>query len=146
MKFVEKKCPNCGANLKFEAGERNATCESCRREFVVQYDAQDIAGDIKDAVNKIKADSVNLVPAAKIFGTFFTIHTIVVSVIAVIIFGVVAFGMVHMIISFNQTKEDHRQREEDMSEQFQKNVEEMNKQMEDAQKRFESQHSNQGSE
>ena len=146
MKFIEKKCPNCGANLKFEAGERNATCESCRRGFVIEYDAEDIAGDIKEAANKIKADSVNLVPAAKIFGTIFAVHTIIVAVVSIIIFGFVAFGIVHAIISFNQTKEEHQQREVDMSEEFQKNVEEMNKQMEEAQKRFENQNFGQDSE
>ena len=38
MKIIEKKCPNCGANLDFEVGERNVQCGSCRRKFAIEYD------------------------------------------------------------------------------------------------------------
>ena len=139
MKFIEKKCPNCGANLKFEPGDRDARCESCRREFIIQHNADDIADDIKEVTRKLRdqVDDFNLIPATKLFGSFFAIHTIVVTVISIVIIGFVAFGIVHAVISFNQSKEEHQKREADMSEEFQKNVEKMNEQIDEAQKRFE---------
>lgn len=38
MSIVEKKCPNCGANLKFKYGDHDAHCESCRSDFAIEYE------------------------------------------------------------------------------------------------------------
>ena len=38
MKIIEKKCPNCGANLEYKVGERDVHCKKCRRDFAVEYD------------------------------------------------------------------------------------------------------------
>ena len=38
MKIIEKKCPNCRANLEFKVGERDVKCASCRRSFAIEYD------------------------------------------------------------------------------------------------------------
>ena len=108
MKFVEKKCPNCGANLKFKAGERNATCESCRREFVVEYGADDIIDNLKEAADKIKAESVNLVPAAKVFGSIVAVHSIIIMLVSAVIIIAVIFGIIGAINSFNKINEDIR--------------------------------------
>jgi hypothetical protein len=38
MKFVEKKCPNCGAGLKFDDGATSVVCEYCNQTFYIQRD------------------------------------------------------------------------------------------------------------
>ena len=105
MKIIEKKCPNCGANLKFQSGERNARCESCRREFVVEYDTEDLIGNLKDAAKQLQAESINLVPAAKVFGTVVAIHSIVVMLISAVILVAVIFGIINAVSSFNRINE-----------------------------------------
>ncbi len=57
MKFVEKKCPNCGANIKFKVGERDVHCEKCRRDFAVEYDTDP---ELSDAAAEIRAESIRL--------------------------------------------------------------------------------------
>lgn len=38
MRFVEKKCPNCGGPLKII--DHDAKCEYCAREFVIEDDGR----------------------------------------------------------------------------------------------------------
>lgn len=38
MRFVEKKCPNCGGPLKIVGNE--AKCSYCAREFVIEDDGR----------------------------------------------------------------------------------------------------------
>ena len=38
MKLVEKKCPNCGANLEFGENDKSCKCEYCKRSFEVERD------------------------------------------------------------------------------------------------------------
>ena len=38
MKIIAKECPKCGANLNFKVGDKEARCDSCRHEFVIEYD------------------------------------------------------------------------------------------------------------
>ena len=43
MKLVEKKCPNCGAGLKFDENDTNVTCEYCNKMYYLQKDEKKIA-------------------------------------------------------------------------------------------------------
>ena len=43
MKFVEKKCPNCGAGLKFDDGATSVACEYCNQTFYIQKDEKKYA-------------------------------------------------------------------------------------------------------
>ena len=117
MKIIEKKCPNCGANLKFKAGERNAVCESCRREFIIEYGAEDIVDDIKEAAEKIKADSVNLVPAAKVFGAVVAVHSVIIMLVSAVIIIAVIFGIVNAVNSFNKINDDIRNQKDELKSQ-----------------------------
>lgn len=53
MRIIEKKCPNCGANLDFNVGERNVSCASCRRKFAIMYDHG-------EDINKLRAEDFDL--------------------------------------------------------------------------------------
>ncbi len=124
MKIIEKKCPNCGANLKFKAGEHNAHCESCRRDFVIEYEVDD-AGNL--------SDTFDLTPAMTIFGKIFAIHSVIIVLISVVMIIAIAFGIFQAINSFNSINERRRA----MTEDYDSSVEEMNKQYQDAVKELE---------
>ena len=133
MKIIEKKCPNCKANLKFNAGDHEARCESCRREYIIEYDAtEELADKLKEAAAKFNPDDFNLKPAAKMFGTIFAIHSIIIAIVSVVIIAFVAVGIIVGINNFNaqkerseQMKKEHQETVEQMEEEFKKNVEEM---------------------
>lgn len=38
MRIVEKKCPNCGANLSFESDAKEAKCNYCSQEYIIEQD------------------------------------------------------------------------------------------------------------
>lgn len=41
MQLIEKKCPNCGANLSFEENAKSCKCEYCNREFEIKRDSNE---------------------------------------------------------------------------------------------------------
>ena len=47
MKLVEKKCPNCGANIEFNAENKTVTCNYCNTTFEVE---RDIEKELKEEV------------------------------------------------------------------------------------------------
>lgn len=51
MKLIEKKCPNCGAELKFDKDSTEVKCNYCDTSYIIQKDADlnSIAKDIFDA-------------------------------------------------------------------------------------------------
>lgn len=36
MKLVQKKCPNCGANLEFDKDDTETTCSYCNAKFAIE--------------------------------------------------------------------------------------------------------------
>jgi uncharacterized membrane protein YvbJ len=48
MKLVEKKCPNCGADLKFDKDDTEVTCKYCETSYEIQRDA-----DLNDLVKNV---------------------------------------------------------------------------------------------
>jgi uncharacterized membrane protein YvbJ len=40
MKLVEKKCPNCGANIEFNSENKTVTCNYCNTTFEVERDLE----------------------------------------------------------------------------------------------------------
>ena len=46
MKLVEKKCPNCGANIKFNKNDNEVTCKYCNTCFEIEKDSSDLLGEI----------------------------------------------------------------------------------------------------
>ena len=55
MKLIEKKCPNCGAGLKFDKNDTEVTCEYCKKSYVIQRDSVNENNDFKSQLNLDKA-------------------------------------------------------------------------------------------
>lgn len=51
MKLIEKKCPNCGADLKFNKDDDTVTCNYCKTSYEIQRDigVDDIVNELFDA-------------------------------------------------------------------------------------------------
>ena len=48
MKLIEKKCPNCGANLEFDKDDTEITCKYCDTSYEIQRDP-----DLNDLVKNV---------------------------------------------------------------------------------------------
>ena len=48
MKLIEKKCPNCGADLEFDKDDTEITCKYCHTCYEIQRD-----GDLDDLVKNV---------------------------------------------------------------------------------------------
>ncbi|MCQ2571248.1 MAG: hypothetical protein MJ154_03305 [Candidatus Saccharibacteria bacterium] len=96
MKIVEKKCPNCGANLDFKVGESDVTCSGCRRKFAVEYDHTNFESLSHEAVEKLNELNVQLMPVHKIVSTMSI-------VIFAIVFVTIAISMIMFTINFTKT-------------------------------------------
>ena len=46
MKLIQKKCPNCGADLEFDKSEKEVVCKYCNAKFSVEKDANDLVQEI----------------------------------------------------------------------------------------------------
>jgi len=42
MRLIEKKCPNCGANLEFNENDKSCKCTYCKRSFEIERDLNDV--------------------------------------------------------------------------------------------------------
>ncbi len=60
MKLVEKKCPSCGAGLKFNENDTNVVCEYCNKTYYLHKDEKKIA----------KLDEAHLADAYKFINEF----------------------------------------------------------------------------
>ena len=38
MKLIKKKCPYCGADLKYHYGDHEAKCTFCKQSLIVEYE------------------------------------------------------------------------------------------------------------
>lgn len=88
MRIIEKKCPNCQANLDFKVGERDVECKSCRRKFAIEYDHE-----LEES--HLQPSDFNLKPmrAAR---NFIYITAIVIMIMGIIMFGIVSINAVKM--------------------------------------------------
>lgn len=125
MKIIEKKCPNCGATLDFEVGERNVACKSCRRKFAIEYNHDDDFDSLNDSELKhLSAKDFDLKNPLRRFALVF---------LYICFFAVVAGGVATIIIMANTPK-----RQDDSLEQFQEESERRREQFEeDAERRRE---------
>lgn len=105
MKIVEKKCPGCGANLKFGENDTNVKCEYCGKELYIQRDEKKYE----------KFDDTHLADAYKFvdeFGKPIAKGIAVVQIIMFIIFGLIfvsAFAFFIFIATsmFSDTNDDN---------------------------------------
>ncbi len=48
MKLVEKKCPNCGASIKFKKEDSEVECKYCHTTFTVERELDDNLKELSD--------------------------------------------------------------------------------------------------
>ena len=77
MKIIEKKCPNCSANLDFEVGERNVQCGSCRRKYAIEYDHDKDLDKIGTSDVALKVNRKNVLIIIIIFIIIASLGTVV---------------------------------------------------------------------
>ncbi len=83
MRIVEKKCPGCGANIKFNENDSKITCEYCKKELLIEKDPKE---EYLLTLNEIQK---------KVFNRVSVMHKVI-SIIAIIIFltifGIIIYG------------------------------------------------------
>lgn len=85
MRLIEKKCPNCGANLEFKDNDKSCKCSHCGCSFEIERDTNKT--DIMDQfdLKPLKALSIF---SAFTFIEIFVVFIIVFSIVAMIFFQV----------------------------------------------------------
>ena len=134
MKIIEKKCPNCGANLDFKVGERDIACQSCRRKFAIEYNHDEDLSQLKQsAIDALSARDFSLTAAdkrrAKVALIIIAILVIVGAAVAII--SAIRFQQDEQARKeeYNKTVEEMdqkaKERQQEMEEEYNKRVEEM---------------------
>ena len=131
MKFIEKKCPNCGAGLKFDDNATSVVCEYCSKTYYIQRDEKKYARlDESHRANAYKfVDEVGK-PIVKAFAT----AHIVMSIVPIIIFLIAAVGIGATIFSLASDQMDNNG--SFIEEQEQKWEEEQEKAFQEARKKI----------
>ena len=115
MKIIEKKCPNCGANLEYKVGERDVRCKKCRRDFAVEYDENIVDPEVylkaKDIQLKILDGFEKNQKFAKVF--FF----IVIAIIVISMIGV-AIGIITQEIDSQKRREEAERKQAEFEQQM----------------------------
>ena len=95
MKIIEKKCPNCGADLKFNIGDRETKCNYCKTEFIIEDNNTD---------NKnFNLDNINLNQKfVRVFGITHIIATSMIILITFFIFIMALTGIKKIKLKNNQ--------------------------------------------
>lgn len=119
MKFVEKKCPNCGAGLKFDDNATSVVCEYCSKTYYIQRDEKKYARlDESHKANAYKfVDEVGK-PIVKAFAT---VH-IAMMIIPIVMFILIAGGIGVSIYSFsndNPSSGSHNDRIDEVVDKWQ---------------------------
>lgn len=88
MKLIEKKCPNCGANLEFKDSDKSCKCSHCGSSFEIERDKD--KSDLSDQfdLKPLKAFSIF---SAFTFAEIFIIFIIVFVIIIALFFQVFNF-------------------------------------------------------
>ena len=87
MRLVEKKCPNCGANLEFGEKDKSCKCNYCHRAYEIERDESLNVGDIAEQFNLSEFKG-----PLKTIGIIHIVITIFIFLIAFGVFGSIAFG------------------------------------------------------
>ncbi len=78
MKIIEKKCPNCGAQLSFDGEDTEAKCNYCGQEFIIEKDIKDTTKKMSEEllashIKLQKKMTKGVFAAQKVFFIFFFI-------------------------------------------------------------------------
>lgn len=128
MKLVEKKCPNCGANLDFKVGERDVTCAHCRRKYAVQYDGMDFAKLGEDAIKNLKNTNIDLRPVRSAV-MFIGISIIVFSILMMSVFIIIGLATRN---AAEKRRQEWNEQVQQSDEEFQRETEEMLREYDEA--------------
>ena len=120
MKIVEKKCPNCNANLEFKVGEKDVKCPSCRREYAVEYDQKIVDPEIELKATDIPLKILDDFEQQRKFGKVFRVFVII------MFFAIFCFASFMIVRGFARSEQMHSQFEQ-QQEQDKKEEEERNK-------------------
>ena len=87
MRLVEKKCPNCGANLEFGEKDKSCKCNYCHRAYEIERDESLNTSDIAEQfnLNEFKGP-------LKAFGIMHIIITIFILLVSIGMFVGIAYG------------------------------------------------------
>jgi len=95
MRLVEKKCPNCGGELKFGFEDKETKCEFCGRSFEIERDEKiaDNKDEMYNAENYALTEEQRKAATA-VVGTFAAMQ--IIPVIFIIVVAIIAFAGVFM--------------------------------------------------
>lgn len=87
MRLVEKKCPNCGANLEFGEKDKSCKCNYCHRAYEIERDESLNTSDIAEQfnLNEFKGP-------LKAFGIMHIIITVFILLVSIGMFVGIAYG------------------------------------------------------
>lgn len=123
MRLIEKKCPNCGAELKFGFEDKETKCEYCGKSFEIERTTEE-KKDLYNADNyKIFEDATQTI--SKGLGVFFLIPVIFIFVVGIIIF---------VSLRIFSARPSHETKVEERKIVDNETIEEMNKKEEEYQK------------
>ena len=115
MKIIEKKCPNCGANLKYKVGEQDVHCEKCRRDFAVEYDHQIVDPEVALKAKDIQLKILDNYEKGQKFAKVFFIIVVVIIVISMI--GV-AIGIITQEIDSRKRREEFERKQAEIEQEM----------------------------
>ena len=124
MKIIEKKCPNCHANLEFKVGERDVKCASCRRSFAIEYDRDFTDPEVELMARDVQLQIMEDFKNSRKFAKFF-ISFVAIVMVAIIIFAVVS------AIQQKQEMDQRRQESEAKQEEYRKKQEQAEQEFKD---------------
>ena len=105
MKLIEKKCPNCGANLEFGDNDKSCKCQYCHRAFEIERDTSLNVADIAEQFN-LSEFKETAGTAAKVIGGVVIGQYIMAGLLALAaftVFGIIGYNVVKSINNESET-------------------------------------------
>lgn len=87
MKIIEKKCLNCGANLKINKNDTEITCDYCNATFLIDREMHDELGDFSTEFINLQRKNVKRISKIIIFFDI-VIFIIVIAIIFIVFFKI----------------------------------------------------------
>ena len=126
MRLIEKKCPNCGAELTFGFEDKETKCEYCGKSFEIERTTEE-KNDLYNADNyQIFEEASRTI--SKGFGAFFLIPVIFIFVVGIMIIA---------SLRIFSARPNHENKIEERKIMDKEDIEEMNKREEEYQKTVE---------
>ena len=92
MKIIEKKCPGCGADVKFDENAKKGVCEYCKKEFLIEKDPQE---EFLLSMNDFSKDVMKHVSSSFKVSHYLFIFVFIVVFISIILMFTIGFSQMH---------------------------------------------------